>query len=215
MAPKAVLFDFDGVLVDSENHHIAGWQRALGTLGWNVTEPAAARAAVLDDHEFVSRTFADRDMPMADLNAWIARKQAITRMLLRDAPRLYPGVRELVNRLSGKVRMAVVTTTWRENVEAALEGAGLLDRFETIVAKEDVEKLKPDPEPYQVALRRLRLRTAAVALEDSPSGLASAHAAGLRAIAVGHRLPPGEWSVSAPYIAGFEPLDAILELLEI
>ncbi len=213
MAPKAVLFDFDGVLVDSENHHIAAWQRVFTVLGWYVPEPAAARAGVLDDRTFAEEIFTEWGAPLHDLDGWIARKQAIATMLLRDAPRLYPGTRELITRLSGRVRLAVVTTTWRENVEAALGAIGLLDAFETIVAKEDVEHGKPDPEPYQTALKRLKLRSSAVALEDSPGGLASASGAGLRAVAVGHRLPPGDWTGESPYLAGFEPIEPVLELL--
>lgn len=213
MAPKAVFFDFDGVLVDSENHHIAAWQRVFTLLGWHVPEPAAARVGALDDRAFAEQIFNDWGAPLHDVDGWIARKQAITTMLLRDAPRLYPGVRALVDRLRGRVRLAVVTTTWRENVEAALGAAGLLDAFETIVSKEDVANGKPDPEPYQTALKRLKLRTSAVAFEDSPGGLASAWAAGLKAIAIGHRLPPGDWTGESPYLAGFEPIDAVLELL--
>lgn len=213
MAPKAVLFDFDGVLVDSENHHVAAWQRVFTVLGWHVTEPAAALAGTLDDRAFAARIFTEWGAPEADLDGWIARKQAITTMLLRDAPRLYPGVRELVGRLSGRAKLVVVTSTWRGNVEAALGSAGLLDAFETVVAKEDVETGKPAPDPYQTALRRLRLRSSAVALEDSPGGLASARAAGIKAVAVGHRLSPGDWTGESPYLAALEPVEAVLAIL--
>ena len=68
-----------------------------------------------------------------------------------------------------------MTTTWRRNVEIVLAASGLADAFALVVAKEDVSAVKPDPEAYDLAVKRLKLRPSqAVALEDSPTGLASA-----------------------------------------
>ena len=73
---------------------------------------------------------------------------------------------------------------------------------------------KPAPDAYQLALKRLRLvAKSTVALEDSPAGLAAARAAGIRAIAVGHRHPFGEWVGDATYISGFEPAHGLLQHL--
>ncbi len=116
--------------------------------------------------------------------------------------------------LAGKVRLAIVSGTWRENVEAAISAAGIAAAFETIVAKEDVGAPKPDAEPYQRALKRLRLAArSAAALEDSPAGLASARAAGLRTIAVGHRRPHGDWVGDAAFVASLDPVERVLEHL--
>jgi len=94
-------------------------------------------------------------------------------------------------------------------VSIVLDAAGLADRFELIVAKEDVRLVKPDPEAYALALKRLKVpAAAAIALEDSPTGIASARAAGLRAIAIGHRRPEGEWSNQAiSYVKNFFEAD--------
>ncbi len=90
----------------------------------------------------------------------------------------------------------------------------MADAFDVIVAKEDVTHRKPDPEAYVLALKKLRLSArSAVAIEDSPTGLAAARAAGLRRIAVGHRRPLGDWVEDATYVDGLEPIAALLERL--
>jgi beta-phosphoglucomutase len=214
MPLKAVLFDFDGVIAETENHHVAAWQRTLGVLGWQVPDAVAARSSEIDDREFLTELFAQRGIPVDKVDDWVRRKQVLTVQMLRDSPRLYPGVVDLVRKLKGKVRLAVVSGTWRENIQAVLEAAGLTTSFETIVGKEDVTLVKPDPQAYVLALKRLRLPArSVVAIEDSPSGLSSARAAGIRIIAVGHRRPFGDWVSDATYISGFEPVEGLLKHL--
>jgi HAD superfamily hydrolase (TIGR01509 family) len=214
MPLKAVLFDFDGVLADTENHHIAAWQRTLSVMGWQVPDEVAARSSEIDDREFLAELFAERGIPADKVDDWVRRKQVFTVQMLRDAPRLYPGVVELIQRLRGKARLAVVSGTWRENIQCVLEAAGLTASFEMMIGKEDVTLVKPDPQAYVLALQRLRLPArAVVAIEDSPSGLSSARAAGIRRIAVGHRRPFGDWVGDATYISGFEPVEGLLKHL--
>jgi HAD superfamily hydrolase (TIGR01509 family) len=214
MSPKAVLFDFDGVIAETENHHIAAWQRTLSVMGWQVPDEVAARASEIDDREFLSELFTGRGIPVDKVSEWVHRKQVLTVQMLKDSPRIYPGVVELVQKLRGKARLAVVSGTWRENIQVVLEAAGLSKSFETIVGKEDVTQVKPDPEAYVLALKRLRLSAkAAVVIEDSPSGLSAARAAGIRCIAVGHRRPFGDWVSDATYISGFEPVEGLLKHL--
>jgi beta-phosphoglucomutase len=214
MPPKAILFDFDGVIADTDNHHIAAWQRTLAVMGWQIADEVAARSAEIDDRAFLTELFAQRGIIESKIESWVRRKQVLTVQLLKEAPRLYPGVVDLVRQLQGRARLAVVSGTWRENITAVLGAAGLADSFDSIVGKEDVTAAKPAPDAYQLALKRLRLvAKSTVALEDSPSGLASARAAGIRAIAVGHRHPFGEWVGDATYISGFEPAHGLLQHL--
>lgn len=214
MTPKAILLDFDGVIADTENHHIAAWQRTLADMGWLIADDVAVQAAEVNDRVFLTDLFAEREVPTDQVDAWVARKQELTIELLRHAPRVYPGVARLISALHGKARLAVVSGTWRANVQAILEAAGLLGAFDAIVGKEDVTAQKPDPAAYLLALKKLRLSPrSVVAIEDSPTGLASARAAGIRRIAVGHRRPPGDWTEDATYIESLERTDAVLERL--
>jgi HAD superfamily hydrolase (TIGR01509 family) len=215
MPPKAILFDFDGVIAETENHHVAAWQRTASSMGLQINDEVAARSMEVDDREFLTTLFTEREIPIDKVDEWVARKQSLTVELLRYAPRIYPGVVELVGALRGKARLAVVTGTWRENVETVLQAAGLADAFGLIVAKEDVERRKPDPEAYALALKKLRLSApSVVAIEDSPTGLSAARDAGLRRlIALGHRRPPGDWVGDADYLERLKPVEKVLERL--
>ncbi len=214
MAPKAILLDFDGVIADTENLHVAAWQRTLSALGWQVPDLVAAASAEIDDREFIRDLFTSRGIPAVKVEEWVRRKQVLTIRMLANSPRLYPGVVELVRELQGRVRLAVVSGTWRENIEAVLGATGLARAFETIVGKEDVKAVKPDPEAYLLALKQLRIPPRdAVAFEDSPSGLAAARGAGVPVIAVGHRRAFGDWVGHATYISGLEPVEGLLRHL--
>ena len=214
MALRAVLLDFDGVIADTENHHIAAWQRTLAALGWQVPDEVAARSADVDDREFLRDLLAAQQITDGDIDGWVRKKQALTISMLRDAPRIYPGVQELVRQLRGRVRLAVVAGTWRENIEVVLSTSGLLAAFELIVGKEDVRSVKPDPEAYLLALSRLGLSAGeTVAIEDSPTGLAAARAAGIPGIAVGHRREFGGWVGDSTYFSGLEPVSGLLRYL--
>jgi len=214
MAPKAIFLDFDGVIADTENHHIAAWQRTLAALGWQVPDLVAAVSAEIDDRDFLKDLFANRGVPAVKIEEWVRRKQALTIRMLENSPRVYPGVVELVRALEGRVRLAVVSGTWRENIEVVLGAVGLAGAFETIVGKEEVRAVKPNPEAYLLAMRELGIQSKdAVAFEDSPTGLAAARAAGVSVIAVGHRRSFGDWVGNAAYISGLEPVEGLLRHL--
>lgn len=214
MPVRAVLLDFDGVLADTENVHIVAWERTFARLGWDVAPEVCARAAEEEDRLFLAEVFRSREIEDGDVEGYVRLKQTLTRAMLQDAPRVFPGVVELARRLQGKARLAVVTTTWRENVEVVLASAGLGGAFEVIVAKEDAKRAKPDPEPYKIALKRLGVSAgSAVALEDSPTGLASARAAGVRVVAVGHRRPAGEWTAEAAFVTDLRETEAVVRVI--
>ena len=216
MPPHALLLDFDGVIADTENHHIAAWQRTFALMEWDVSEEVCARAMEVDDRVFLAEVFAARKIVGGDVEGWVRRKQELMLALLRDSPRVYPGIPALVERVKalGTVKLAVVTTTWRENVSTVLKAASLFPSFTLIVAKEDVKAAKPDPEPYRRAVECLGMAPAdAVALEDSASGMASAQKAGVRAIAVGHRRLRGAWSGKAPFLEDLKKTDDVLATL--
>lgn len=214
MAPIALLFDFDGVLADTENIHVAAWQRTFATLGWEMSDEVCARAMEMDDRAFLAEVFATRKIEGGDVEGWVCRKQVLTMTMLNDSPRVFPGVHALVRALRSRVRLAVVSTTWRANITTVLSAAGLSDDFEVIVGKEDVTRAKPDPEPYTLALARLGIDPGqAVALEDTATGLRSARGAGVRAIAVGHRQPRGDWYAEAEFIASVAHTQELLALL--
>lgn len=214
MSPHAVLFDFDGVIADTENVHVAAWERTFAAMGWDVPPEVCALAAEQDDRAFLADVFAGRGISDGDVSGWVRRKQAETVTMLDAYPRLIPGVRELIVHLEGKSKLAIVSVTWRENILSVLRASGLEEAFALIVAKEDVKATKPDPEAYRLALKRLELKPAeAVALEDSPSGLNAAKGAGIRVIAVGHGRGAGEWAGDGAYIPAIANLAEVLRAI--
>jgi sugar-phosphatase len=214
MPPSAVLFAFDGVLADTENYHVAAWQRTLARLGWDVPDEIAARSIEVDDHAFAAEAFARRGIVQADVDGWVDLKRGLALEMIRYAPRLFPGAADLVHRLADRARLAVVADAPREHVEALLDGSGLAGRIELIVAAEDVKAPRPEPQGLRLALRRLGVDAAhAAAVEGTPAGLRAARAAKLSCLAVGHRRPFGEWVGGAPYVSGFEPASGILAQL--
>jgi len=214
MSLRALFFDFDGVMADTENTHVAAWQRTFARLGWVVADEVCARAAEEDDREFLTSIFNTQGIAQGNVAGWVKLKQELTIAMLTDSPRLYPGIDILIRRVRGRLRLAVVTGTWRANVDAVLKASGLAEAFELVVSKEDVAAAKPAPDAYSLALRKLGLHAReAVALEDSPTGLASARAAGVRCLAIGHRRPPGEWVGTADYLADLTDTQKVLELV--
>ncbi len=215
MPPRAILFDFDGVIAATENHHVAAWQRTLGFLGLSISDQAASRSAEMDDRDFLREFFEGRGIPVDRIDDWVDRKRTLTVELLKYAPRVYPGVVELVSTLRDRARLAVVSGSWRECVETVLDAAGIADAFGLIITKEDVTDRKPHPEAYALALKKLRLApTSVAAIEDSPTGLISAREAGIRRlIAVGHRRPIGDWIGDATFVEKLGPGAEVLERL--
>ena len=214
MRPKVVLFDFDGVLADTENVHVAAWERTFGRMGLDVPADQCSRAAEVDDRDFLREIFHRKHVDEGDVAGWVRHKQELTVAILQDWPPLYPGVGPLLDALQETCRMAVVTTTWRANVESVLRPCGLWDRFGWCIGKEDVSAIKPAPDAYLLALERMKIPAGnAVAVEDSPTGLEAAKAAGIRVVAVGHRRRRGEWCEGVPFVENFEDLPAVMKAL--
>ena len=215
MPLKAILLDFDGVIAEPTTITSPPGSGRSAVMGWQVADEVAARSAEIDDREFLGGAVRQRGIVSDKIDEWVRRKQVLTVQMLRDSPRLYPGVVELIRALQGRAKLAVVSGTWRENIQVVLEAAGLAGAFDTIVGKEDVTAVKPAAEAYQLALKRLRL-SAQVGGRDrrfARRGWPSARAAGIRVIAVGHRRPFGDWVGDAAYVSGFEPVQGLLRHL--
>ena len=214
MPTRAVLFDFDGVIADTENIHVAAWERTFASMGREVPAEVCARSVEEDDRAFLKSVFAETGVTDGDIEGWVKRKQAATLEMLQAYPRIYPGFQELVKALQGKVALVVVSGTWRENVMVVLKSAAVESAFSLVVTKEDVKKSKPDPAIYRFALKTLGLEPQEVlALEDSPTGLAAAKGVGIRSLAIGHRRPEGPWIGDSVYIPGLQPISAIIDQL--
>jgi beta-phosphoglucomutase len=196
--PPAVLFDFNGVLVDDEHYHWLALRAVLLPLGVRVSRRLYDdRYLAFDDAAACAAALRDAGLPAArrgpaTVRSLVARKRRRFRRLVREAGvGVGAGAARLVRRLAASAPLAVVSGAARVEIEDALRRAGLRRLFRVVVAAEDVRRCKPDPEGYRRALGRLGVRHPAgcVAVEDSPGGIAAARAAGLRVIGVATSYP--------------------------
>lgn len=181
----AILFDFDGVLADTEPLHWRCWNEALEPMGVSVAWAAYQEHCIgISDREFLTVLGAQAQPPRTVDELW--PRYPIKKQLFRDAATtgsLIPD--EMKNTLEAlpNVRLAVVTSSSKTEIEAILLAENVLHLFDTVVYGDDVTNLKPDPEPYLTAMSRLGAKHA-IAVEDSKAGQASALAAGCELIAV-------------------------------
>lgn len=183
----AILFDFDGVLVDSEPVHYACWAEILRPYGIDLTWDLYAREFVgLTDSALLDLlgSRANPPVPGARLREHFPRKREMFRERMLADPPADPDLVQLVKSLDN-YKLSVVTSSTRRESEAVLERLGLRDCFQAVVCGEDVSRHKPEPEPYLLAARLLSAR-APLVVEDSDAGVASAQAAGFDVIRVAH-----------------------------
>lgn len=184
---EAILFDFDGVLVDTEPVHFGCWQEALAPLNIHLEwEFYLNRCVGVADQSLLQlfHELAGPAIPFENVHATYERKRELFRQrVMADVP-MPPATRSLFTRLEG-YRLAVVSSSSRSEVEPPLERVGLHGYLDTIVCAEDVRRYKPSPEPYRLAAERLKVRRALV-VEDSEAGQASGRAAGFDVLFVPH-----------------------------
>ena len=201
MALRAIVFDFDGVIANSEPLHFRGYRDVLAEEGIALTEADYyAQYLGFDDvgaFEAIAKRHgvAWNGERIADL---VARKAVRLEALERDVSMLFPGAADVIRRSAAAMPIAIASGARGEEIRRVLARERLLSCFSTIVAAEDTPLSKPSPDPYLRALAELsafapRLRAAeCIAIEDSRWGLESARAAGLRTVAVTSTYAAGE-----------------------
>lgn len=209
---QALIFDFDGVVMDSEPIHYEAFRQTVAPLGVDFSwEAYCADYLGFDDREGFVAILSDagRTPDTYDLADLIAAKTQIVQHLLATSTDAIPGTVEMLRAANDAgIPVAICSGALRIEVEVACEALGILDRVRLIVGADDVERSKPDPESYRLALSRLgevlgqSLNPAAcVAIEDSPVGLQSAIGAGLRTCALATSYAPAELAI-ADRVAG-------------
>jgi len=185
---EAILWDNDGVLVDTEGLFYQATRLALARADVDLTLELYLDYAMRRGRSTLELVAAQGWSP-EQVDALRDERNVMYSNLLRTECSVFPDVLPVLQTFSRRVRMAVVTSSRREHVEIAHQRNGLLDFFEFILAWEDYQYSKPHPEPYQTALQRMRLPAEhCVVIEDSERGLASALAAGLRCVVVPNQL---------------------------
>ena len=212
---RAIVFDFDGIIVDSEPLIMRLTQRIAAREGWTVTEEDYYRNYLaLDDRGIIEHLYASHGRPIdhARRDELVEWKIQLYAGAIREGMPPISGAIEFVNTVATQVPLAIASGSLRSEVEHLLQKLGLREKFAVITTADDCDRCKPDPEIFLKALARLQQLPAfdgracgemgkreeppaplqageCLAIEDAPAGVRAAHAAGMKCLALAHSRP--------------------------
>lgn len=199
MKLRGIVFDFDGVIANSEPLHFQGFRDVLAAEGVTLSQADYfERYLGYDDVGAFAAVSADQRLAWSDdqIARLVDRKAVILERLEAEQSVLFPGAADAIRRLAAQGPLAIASGALRAEILRILEKEGLSSYFVLVVGAEDAEASKPSPAPYLRAVERLAAARTGwpdpsgyVAIEDSHWGLESARAAGLHTVAVTHTYP--------------------------
>jgi len=196
---RAIIFDCDGVIADTEPLHLAAFQRVLSEEGIALTEAEYYGSYLaLDDRGCFRKAFSEnaKDLAQDNLIELIDRKASYMEPVMRTQVRLFPGAVEFIREAAGQHPLAVASGALRREIELILEYGGVRDCFPIVVSAEDVTRGKPDPESFLKALGLINEISGdritpleCLVIEDSVHGIQAARLAGMKCLAVTNTYP--------------------------
>jgi beta-phosphoglucomutase len=226
---RALIFDFDGILVDSEPTIMRLTQQMAAQEGWEISEEEYYRDYLaFDDRGIIEHLYATHQRPVdgARRDELIAWKSRTYGEIIRDGLPAMPGAVDFVRAAAALYPLAIASGSARAEIEHLLAKLGLRELFSVLATADDCQSSKPDPEVFRIALERLQQRPAfhedplrapqCLVIEDAPAGIVAAHAAGMKCLALTHsrkleELRHAEWACAefaevdlARIAAGFE-----------
>lgn len=201
---RAIIFDFNGILVDDEPIHFDMFQKVLFEQGLSLTrEEYYARYLGMDDRGCFQAAFRDRGRALdeATLAALIQRKAVYYRNEIQQRLTVFPGVKQLIPKLSASYPLAIASGALRSEIEMIMQTIGLIKYFQVIVSTEDITEGKPSPEIFTKALTLFNQHNAdakpirpaeCLVIEDSKEGVLGARRAGMKCLAVTNSHPKTE-----------------------
>lgn len=174
----ALLFDFDGVLGDTERAHHQSWNRVLEPFGIQFTWEQYQKQCI-----GIADVAVAKNLGLPDQASVVARKQQLFREALEESPPFLEETLGLIREVAQHHRIAVVSSSYHGEVDPPLKRAAVYDCFETVVCGDDAERLKPAPDLYLLAAGRMGV-TRPLVIEDSDAGVAAGTAAGFEVLRV-------------------------------
>ena len=222
---RAIVFDMDGVICDSEPSHLRAFQRVLQEAGIRLTDQDYYdRYLAFDDRGCFQAAFEaqGRTLDPPTMHRLLAQKARYFDEAMKDGMTIFPGAETFVTKAAEKYPLALASGARRLEVEYVLKKAKVRGCFTAVISADDVQRGKPDPESFLAALRLLnerRLKGSAIVapreclvIEDSRHGLAAAHQAGMKCLAVTSSYKAEELSAAELVVEGLVGLR--LETLE-
>jgi HAD superfamily hydrolase (TIGR01509 family) len=196
---KAIIFDCDGVIADTEPIHMAAFGRVLAEEGITLTEEDYfAHYLALDDRGCFTRALAERGAALTPdhLSELIRRKSGYVERVMQTGLTLLPGAADFIQKAAARYPLAIASGALRAEIETIVNHGGLHDCFRAIVSAEDVARSKPFPDPFIRALELLNPPFAdciepreCLVIEDSIHGIRAAHQAAMQCLAVTNSYP--------------------------
>lgn len=210
---EAVIFDMDGVLVDSEPLHMEAWHEVLTRQGVDVAPSVLARGIGVSDEDFSRRLRSD--LLIAETAAQLlAQKRAAYLVLARESVQLLPGALALVDALSHRCRLGLATSSPRAEAELMLDRFELRPYFQSVCSGDDVPRVKPFPDCFLLSAHQLGVTPSqCVALEDSPTGVQAAKAAGIPVVAIASTHDRPSLSAADIVVTALEPTGRMLDAI--
>jgi beta-phosphoglucomutase len=204
MQVRAIIFDLDGTLADTEKLHFEAFNYVLRALGIELTKADYfSRLVGLNDHDCFALLLREHRVPANEtrISELIAHKSAFYQATVTEHGAFFPGALDFVRCCAARFPLALVTGTLRAEAELLLRKGEIRELFAEIVAAEDVDRGKPAPDGFMLALRRLgrisghqhpSCAAECLVIEDSRAGVAAAQQAGMRVLAVAQTVSPEE-----------------------
>jgi HAD superfamily hydrolase (TIGR01509 family) len=209
---KAIFFDNDGILVNTEELYFQATREILATVGIDLT-PDSYRQDHLIDSRGSFYLAVERGMTAAQVEALRAQRNTRYAGILRTEPLIIDGAERALRLFSGKYILGIVTSSNPEYFDLEHSRTGFLQFINFCITPADYAEYKPGPEPYLRALDRAGVKAAeAIAVEDSQRGLMSAAAAGIRCIVIPTELTKGsDFSRAYAVLGSIDELPAVVE----
>jgi HAD superfamily hydrolase (TIGR01509 family) len=210
---KAILWDNDGVLVDTEGLYFQATREILTRVDVDLTKKLYAEY-LLKQGKGAWHLAAERGAPPDEIDRMRDERDARYEQLLRQGNTVIDGVQKTLANLHGQYKMGIVTSSRPAHFEIIHRSTGLLQYFDFVVTSRAFTHYKPHPEPYLVGLERIGYsKDECVVIEDSPRGLAAANAAGIRCLVIPNGLAAKE-DFSGAYMVLSDITDVTPELLK-
>lgn len=208
---RAVIFDMDGVIVDSEPHHEHAFRLVFDELGYGQTHGVHFPDYIGRSDNTVWHDFIARHQPPHSLEQLAALKQKRVLDLMRAAQPIFDGLPELVEKLAARYLVAVASGSQHPVIEEVLAMKGLRQYFSAIVSFTDVKHGKPAPDIFLRAAELLDVapRDCCV-IEDSKPGIAAGLAAGMQVIAIANTHPAAELTSATQVVRTYEEIERLL-----